>query len=814
MEVLRADLRHALRVVRGAPAFSSAVILCLAFGIGASTTVFSWMEGLVLRPLPAVHDVERLVTIRWDAPPTGLVVSYPDYRDWRDRTQSLTGLAALNLHLFGVRTDPRSPSSAVLPVYGVFVTGNYFDVVGVRVARGRTFRAADESPASGTVAIVSYRFWQVYLAGAEDAIGREITVNGRPATIVGIVPPSFGGTHAGVSFDIWVPATRRVTLIPSERDRLEAREVRWLDLIGRLRPGSTITEATAEFAEIGRQSSRTFPENRGRSVRVQPLDIGSASQLTSLFASLVGITALVLLIVCSNIANLLVVRGTARRAEISLRLSLGATRARIIRQLMTENLLLAVAGAAVGVLLAAWGRGMITGIMPVTSVPLSFQTPLDIRVLTFVAVVTCSALLLFGLWPAIACAQVTLAGSLTGGGRGTRHPGFRLRAALVVTQVALCVVALVCTGLFLRRADYVRRLDTGFSDPARVLLLQTEMSLAGRGDLAAWQRTLDDIITRVRELPGVRAASLATFVPLGFVGYTAVDVQVEGYTPGDGESMRYLVNGVSPDYFATMGIPIRQGRPITAEDTSDRPDVAVVNEAFVRRFWKDQFPIGRRMTFDGRQLTVVGVAADGKYDYKQIDAPTPPLIYYAVRQSPSGFVTLHVRTAGNPSALIASVRGAVGAVDPLIPLLAPVTLKDYASLPMFPSQLGVAVLGVLSTAAVLLSAMGLYGLIAYSVAQRRRETGIRLALGAPPPQILGMFLREAVLLTAAGTVVGTGTSLVAATILRSQLPYLPAPDVTSLLAPCAVLALVGSIAGVVPARRAARMNAVELLKVE
>ena len=814
MDGLRGDLKFAVSSLRRSPAVAAAIVLCLSFGIGASTTVFSWMEGLVLRPLPAVKDVDRLVTIRWAAGSSGLAVSYPDYRDWRDDSQSLSGLAASNLYLFGVRTDGGAAAADIPPIYGVFATANYFDVLGVSAIRGRTFQSADDSPSTATVAIVSYRFWQEYLAGAADVIGRQIRVNGRSATVVGVVPPDFGGTLAGVSFDLWVPAAKRAQLVPSDPDWLESRKDRWLEPVGRLRPGVALGQAAAEFRQIGVRAAATFAENRGRSISVEALDIGVAKQLTSLFASLIALTAIVILIVCSNIANLLLVRGASRTREISLRLALGATRGRVIRQLMTENLLLAFAGSSLGVLMASWGRGLVARLLPTTSVPLSFHTPLDLRVLAFVVVVTCVAAIVFGLAPALASSQVHLSGVLNAGGRGTRQLRPRLRAGLVVAQFALCIVALLCTELFMRRADYVRGLDRGFADPGHVLLVQTELSLTGRSDLADWQRTLDRIADAVRRLPGVRSASLATFVPLGFVGYTGADVEVKGYTPNEGELMRFLVNGVAPDYFEVMGIPIREGRAIADEDRPDRPRSAVVNEAFVRRFWRGTSPIGRELLMGGRKLTVVGVAKDGKYDYKAIDSPPSPLIYYALRQSPAAFVTLHVRTQGDPLALISPVRSAIASVDPLVPLLAPVSLDEYASLPMFPSRVGVAVLSVLGVAALLLAAMGLYGLIAYGVTLRSREIGVRLALGASPAHVLGIFLRETAILSVTGIVVGLVFAFAAAVMLRSQLPYLPTPNVVSLSVPAGLLGVVALVAGFVPARRSTLIHPATTLRAD
>jgi predicted permease len=569
-----------------------------------------------------------------------------------------------------------------------------------------------------------------------------------------------------------------------------------------------------ELTALGRRMADRFVESRGRTLDVGPLDTGSAAQLRPLFASLIALTSIVLVLVCSNVANLLLVRGASRIREVGLRFALGATRARMVLQLMLENTMLAAGGALAGVGFAAWGRAWLVGLLPTTTVPIDVQAPLDARVLRFVVAVTAATVVGFGLLPAFVTSRVRVTAALAAGASRFLPARGRIRAWLVVGQVALCLATLVSTTLFLRRARYEQALDRGFADPAHVLLIQTEASLAGYGHLTRWQSTLDDVADRVRRAPGVRSATWATFVPLGYVGYTRRDVEVEAYTPREDEAMRVLVNGVGPGYFDLMGIPIRLGRAISEDDRPDQPAAAVVNEAFVRRFWPDVSPVGRRLKLGDRALTVVGVAKDGRYDYRAIDNPAEPLVYYALRQSPGRFVTLHVRTGPPALSVAPAARDAIRGVDPHFATLSPISLEEYTAMPLAPARLGVTFLTILGLSALILSAMGLQAIVAYGVAVRAREIGIRVALGASPRQVAGVFVRQALVLTAGGISAGLVVTTVIVAILRHQLSYLPIPDPGSIVGPCLLLATVGLVSGYLPARRSTRIDPMATLRTE
>jgi predicted permease len=806
------DCRYAFRGLRRSPGLAITIVAFLGFGIGAVTLVHSWQQGLVQHPLPAVPRIDELVTIRSQATNGSIFTSHPEYLDWREQARSVSGLAACSLYLFGVMAAD-APDNVPEPVYGMFVSANFFDVLDVRVPLGRSFRRDDDQPGhDNLVGIVSDRFWKSRLHRRQDVVGHSLRVNGRVLTIVGVAAPGFGGTLAGASFDLWVPLSAYAAVV-ADGEPVASRANRWLDVTGRRQPGIGLAAVREEFAAIGARMAESYAESRNRTIQVGPLDTGTAQQLRPLFTSLVALTGIVLLLVCSNVANLLLVRGSARSREIGVRFALGATRARVVRLLMIENVVLASAGAAAGIGLARWGHATFTRLLPPTTIPLDVPAPIDERTIAFVVVLTSLTVLVFGVVPALMTSRLRITDAL-GGARGATAGRGRLRALLVAAQLALCLTTLVSAMLFLRRAEHVKTLDRGFADPERVLLVQTEAAMSGYRDLRRWQHALDTVAERVGEIPGVRSATWATFVPLGYVGYTRRDVDVEAYTPQPGETMRVLVNGVGPGYFDLMGASIRQGRAIAADDRPGEPFVAVVNETFVRRFWPAASPLGRRVTVAGRPLTVVGVARDGRYDYRAIDEPPPPLVYYALAQQPGRFVTLHVRTEADALSMAPAVRTAIAAVDPQFTSLAPLTLDSYTAAPLIPTNMGLKFLGVLGAAALALSATGLQAIVAYGVAIRRREIGIRLALGASTWQVIGIFLRQTAGLTAAGLLTGLACTAGTVLVLRHQMAYFSSVDRWAVFWPCALLAAAALSAGYLAARRSTAIDPVTTLRTD
>jgi predicted permease len=807
------ELRDALKGLRQSVAVALTIVACLGFGMGSVTLVYSWYEGLIDRPLPAVRRMDGLVTVRARPTTGGTFASLPEYRDWRDQATSLSGLAASTFSLFGVSF---SNDSATEPIYGIYASANYFAVLGVEIPTGRDFRASDDSPSNERLAvIVSDRLWRGHLGERTDVVGLPIQINGQPGTIVGVAPRWFGGTLAGASFDLWVPLSARASLVPSEAAVVESRSHRWLDvIIGRRHSDVTLPQVRDEFAAIASRMVQTYAESRGRTIEVVPLDTGTMQQLRPLFTSVLALTSVVLLIVCSNVANLLLVRGATRVRTIAIRFALGATRAHVVRTLMLENTILAAAGAAVGLALTAVGRYALIEIAPTTTIPLDLEPRPDLRVLVFMVGLTSATVLLFGVLPAIMTTRVRITEALAGQTRGITIGRTRVRNVLVSAQFALSLTTLVGGTLFLKRAQTIEALDRGFADPARVLLIQSESALAGYLDLLRWERTQEVIADRVRNVPGVRSATWATFVPLGFVGYTRPEVEVEGYTPRVGESMRVLVSGVGDGYFDLMGVPILEGRPIGAVDSRGRSPVAVVNEAFTRRFWGAVSPLGRRITIVDRTLTVVGVAKNGRYDYRVVDESPEPIVYYSIAQTPGRYAALHVRTDARALASAPAIRRAILAVDPGFTTLAPISLEDYVAGPLMPLRMGLTFLGVLGFASLVLSAMGLQAIVAYGVTVRTREIGIRLTLGASQMDVAGIFLRQTIVMTGAGVAGGLACAAAIMPVLQQRVGYLGTIDHVSIVWPVGLLTVVGLAAGYVTAWGAARVDPAHTLRSE
>ena len=821
------DLRFACRQLRRSPGFAAAIVLSLGFGIGASATVFSWMEGLVLRPFPAVQGVDRLISVRPERR-NGFGISIPELEDWRSRAHTVSELTAISLAFFAVRTQGAATAGAGYPVYGAYVSANYFDLLGVRAASGRVFRRDEDLVGAAPVAVISDALWRQQLGGSSDVVGQTIRANGYPVRVIGVAPPNFAGTVAGAKFDLWLPLSARPLLVPAEADRWRQRDFRWLDVIGRLTPGASVREAHAEFTALGRWQASEFAENRGRGAQATPLDIGTAKELEPLLLALVVITGLVILLICANVANLLLARAAARHRELAVRLAIGASRWALVRQLMVESTLLAGAGALIGSGIAASGQKLLGALTPTSSVTLGAQSGLDANFVVFIVAITTGAVLAFGLAPALIGSRLSLSDTLKYGARSIGVRNSRLRGWLVVAQFAFALSSLVCAALVLKRDRLVRAMDFGLREPESVLLVQMEQTTSGYADARVWERTVDLALARVAAVPGVRAATFASFVPLGFVGYARRPVSLSGRESDatarrsqpfgsvfdSNGSNRVLLSAVAPGYFALMRIPIRAGRAIDEDDRRGRQRVAVVNEAFASRYFERESPLGKMFVLDGDSLAIVGVAANGKYDYRTIDEPSEPLVYYAWKQAPHNFVTIHVRSAGDALALSSAVRAAILSVDPNIMLLAPVTLAEYASVPFFPSRSAVIVLSILSSAALLLASMGLFSVIAYGVAVRTREVGIRMALGASRSRVVGLFMGASVRLIAVGTATGVASAAIFTLTLRSQVTQLPRPDLDEFLVPAIVLALAAIAAGLIPSFRAASIDPANTLREE
>jgi predicted permease len=798
------DLRFGIRGLRKHPGLTLVAILSLGLGIGANTTVFTWMNAFVLRPLPAVPDFDQLVHVATRAPNgDGWSVSYLSLRDWRAATRSMD-LAASSFDQFGMKGE----GQGVERVWGGLVSGNYFDVLRLRPVIGRLLTPADEAQRS-PVAVLGFAFWQQRFGGDSAVLGRPLTLNGQTLTVVGVAPPRFGGTTIGLRWDCFMPVT--LVQLLGNRDNLDHRDWQWLDATGRLRPGFSRAQAQAELdGVVKRIAAETNDDDSRNGAIVKPVsDDGAASFLKPVFIALIGVTAVVLLIACANVANLLLARAIARRREIGIRLALGANRLRLIRQLMTESLGLGVLAGLVGMVVAFWARDLFSALIPPSPFPIALDLRVDGRVLLFAFAVTILTALAFGLVPALQSSDADLVGTLkdTIGGAPARRA--RMQSALVVGQVALALVTLICGGLFVRSLDAARRADLGVRGPEHTLLVTTDLRLAGIPDSARKATTLA-LLQRVRAVPGVEAASLTMSVPLGFGGYSSQGTEPEGYAKQPHESMAIVYDRVGSDFFRAMGVPIVRGRAFEDAEVESGRDVVIVNEQFAKHFWPGLEPLGRRVRTGGRDRVVVGVAKQGKY---QSLTESPEAYMYLPEVGIAQF-DLVVRSAGDPRALVPAVRAAVRATSADLPFLDVRTFAEHMQAAFFTEKLGASMLAGLGSIALLLCAIGIYGVMSYVVSQRTREIGVRVALGAARRDVLGLVVGRAMRLAGVGMVIGLVAAMGAAQLLRSQLVGIGPRDPLTFVVIGVTMALVAAVAAWLPARRASRVDPMVALRYE
>ena len=802
------DLRFALRALRKNLAFTAVAVLTLGLGVGASTTIYTWLQAMVLRPFPLVREPDRLVLMstrspggeRWN-------VSYPDLVDLRRESRTLKGIVGYSFEQVSLRIGEEPAERA----WSQSVTANYFDVLGIRPALGRLFRADEDSvPGAAPIAVLGYVYWQRHFAADAGVVGRTVSLNGHPFTIVGVAPARFGSHVVGVREDLWVPASMDA-LLTTSGGRLTDRGLRSYHAFGRLAEGATLLQVQRELRAIGARQAATYREDENLAFQAEPFGADGPSAWFGpiLFAAL-GLTGVVLLIACANVANLFLSRAVDRRKEMAIRLALGARRAQIVRLLLVESLVVALLSGSLGLLLAAWGSDLLSAVIPVVPVPIDLTMHLDASAVGFTFIVSLVTVFAFGLLPALDASRPQLVAALKDspgvgiGGRG------QLRAALVVAQVALSVVALVSGGLFLRSLGAARSSALGFRDPEHVLLIDMDLHLAGYTRTAGWvfHRQL---LERVAALPGVRSASLAEFVPLGFGGAPFALAEVDGYSPRRGEDMSVQDQRVAPGYFATMGTRLLHGRDFAANDDSAAAPVIVVNDAFARRYWpRAADAIGRRVKVKGEWRSVVGVVATAPYN--KLAEPELPFLFFPFAQRYGDAFTLHVRTTGDPHALIEPARRLVTAMDVNVPFLDARTLRDHMGGALLVQRMGASMLGMLGALALLLSSMGIYSVVAYTVSQRARELGIRTALGAGRRDILELVVGDGMRVVLVGIGVGVLAAFGVAILLRSQLYGIGAADPVTFVGITLLIALVALVANYVPARRAARVSPLVALR--
>ncbi len=811
MDSLRQDIRFALRSFARQPALTAIAVLSLGLGIGATATVFTWLQGMVVNPLPAIPDWDRLVVAYHRAPEGGITkaVSWPDLQDWRAGARS-ADLAAWDMMPVGLR-DGSGPTERA---WTFLVSGNYFEDLRVRAAFGRVLRMQDEQQRA-SVAVLGHDYWRRRFAGDSGVIGRSITLNGSAFTIVGVAAPRFGGSYIGLNLNMYVPMTAFAVLTADGAELLQDRQRRSLEVIGRLKPGATAEQASAELDPLARRAAAAagVVQPLGALVRLHST-VDAPGAMRPMLTALLVVAGLVLLIACANVANLLLARAMARRREVAVRLAVGASRGRLVRQLLTESLALAAMAGVVGMVLTFWGRDAMLALLPAVPFPVGLNFEIDGRVVTFATLVTAATAMAFGLVPALQASRPELVPTLKdeiGDGSGGRG---RLQGALVAMQVALSVVTLVAAGLFVRTLDQVRDIDTGMTGLDRVLLVGTDLRLAGTTGDSVPVAVARELLERVRALPGVEAASAARSIPLSPSALPTMTVRVEGYVPRPDEDMSVGDNVVSAGYLRTLGIRLLEGRAIGDADLADDAPVAVVNEAFARRFLAGRSAVGARISMDGGDwLSVVGVVATGKYnDYTE--APTPVVLRpFSARSAPPAF-TLHVRAAGDAAALTAAVRGVFAEVGGDLPFLDPRDMAAYTTIPYWPQQVGAILLAAVGLLALLLAAVGIYGSMAYAVSRRVREIGVRVALGAARGQVVRLVLGRGLRLTALGLAIGLAGALAVGQALRAQLYGVSPQDPVTLAGVGLLLMAVALAACAVPARRAARVDPMVALRSE
>ena len=838
------DLRQAVRALGRTPGFTLVAVLALALGIGATTSIFTLVNAILLRPLPVAHP-EELIVVGDPAmvlgmsfgPPRTDLLSAPLYRDLRDRSRTVSGLFAAGsagrLDVVIPDSGRAAAAGAAEPEHprGRMVSGNYFAVLGVPAVAGRTFTMAeDRAPGSGPVAVISHDYWARRFGLAREAIGQTILVNRQPITIIGVAPREFVGEVVGGATDLWFPLTMQPLVMPG-RELLDNRFAHWLLLMGRLRPGATLAQATAEFNGLARQAitaAATTPQEQAylpQALR-EPMPVrAGGTGLSRLredyrgpLAVLMAATGLVLLIVCANVANLLLARAAARQTEIGVRLALGAGHGRLVRQLLTESLALGVAGGAVGVLLAWWGSSLLLRLAARGDTPLPLETTPDLRVLGFAALLSLGTTILFGVLPALRATRMELAstlraharglsGSLMGGGGGRLGLG----KLLVVAQVALSLVLLVGAGLLVRSARNLQGADVGM---ARDELLVVEVDLRTGGvEEARSLGLVRDLAERVGRLPGVRAV---TYSQNGiFTGAEANRVvQVSGFAARAEEDSILNTDLVGPGYFTAIGARIVRGREIGPRDARGAAPVAVINESMARYHFAGRDPVGQRLQEDSTSYEIVGVAAD----FRNQSLREPPRRRYytamAQQQGGPGHVVLEVRTAGDPARVANVVRREITAADARVRVLSATPLTVLMRESIAQERLVARLATVAGGMALVLAALGLYGVMTYTIVRRTSEFGLRMALGARPGDVTRMVLRETMVLFAVGAVVGIPAALGAVRLIESQLVGVGVLDPVTLLVSLAVLGGSALFAGYRPASLAARVTPQEALRRE
>jgi len=805
------DLRYGFRQLRRSPGFSALAVLCLTLGIGANTAVFSWVEGILFRPYPLVAHQQRLFAVAGTVPGKRIeLLSWPDFLDLR-RSCTLCEESFVTK----ITGSTLSVGDHAETTTGSIVSANYFDAIGVRPVLGRSFEPREEVGSdSHPVVVISYQLWRKRFKGDSEIIGKTQRFNNVPHTIIGVAPEGFYGTFVGWAMQFWVPASMEESF-ESGGYKLDDRGARWIEAYVRLKPGVTRTQAQQEISAIAARLETNYPAtNRGRGIGLWPLwqtPFNNAGTLLPTLEVMAAVVALVLLIACANVGNLLLVRSFARRHELSVRLAMGASRVRLLKQLLTEGLILSALGTAGGLLAGYWCRHALVLLLPARSgVAMYLPGEIDGRVMSWSAGICLIVTLIVGLIPAFQTRNLDLAGPLKAEASGVVGARGRawMRSGLVVLQVCLSFILVVGAALLLESLGKIRTTSPGFTTTS---VVTTGVSLVAAGyDVPRAKIFQDELIDRLSALPGVESVAFARVTPLGYGTYSSTPIAVDGYQPPPEEQPAIEYNQVSPGYFATLGIPLPSGREFARADDENAPLVAIVNRTMMTRYWGGQDPIGRRLQVNGRWARVVGVAADSKYESMR---ETPrPFFYVPLRQDFVRGPALYIRTNQPLPNMLAALVREVHALDANLALYEMITLQEQVNRSTSPQLVAVTLVSILGGLALLLAGVGLYGVMSYAVAQSARELGLRMALGAGAANLLRLVISRGLQLTAGGVLFGAVTAL-ALTRLLGKLLYNVSPhDPWVFASALAVMTMTAVSACLLPAWRAARTDPARVLR--
>jgi predicted permease len=810
MQTIWQDLRYGARTWLKKPGFTLIAVITLSLGIGANTAIFSLVNAALLRPLP-VDRPEQLVSLN-NVALNLPAVSYPNYRDFRDRNNSFSGMMVYRYRALGLSVNGVNER-----IWGYLASGNYFEVLGVKPALGRFFTAEDDkAPGAHPVAVITYDCWQKRFAGDPQVIGRNVIVNGGAFTIIGVAPQGFYGSEIIYRPEIWFP-TMMQARIEGSRSILEERDNPRFFLQGRLKPGVTARQAEAELNAIAAQLAREFPEeNEGMAIALSPPGlIGSRFRgpVIGYSGVLMAVVGLVLLLACVNLANLLLARATERRKEIAVRLAIGASRRRLVRQLLTESVLLSTLGGALGLLLAYWLVDAMVAFKPPIDIPLPIELHIDGRVLLFTLIVSALTGLIFGLLPALQSTKPDLVPALKDEASLGGYRRSWLRNGLVVSQVSLSLLLLICAGLALRGLQRAQSLDPGLT-PQNALEFSYDLSIQGYDGPRAREFNLR-LLERVRALPGLQYAGLTSTMPLS-LNTGDSPIHVEGQPEQRGANVPSAMrSSASPGFLSALGSRLSQGRDFTEQDGESNRSVAIVNETFARRFWPGQSALGKRFSSEGSAgpwIEVVGVIQDGKY--LSLSEEATPFVYFNLNPAARRDLTMVVRTAGEPQSAMAAIRREFQQLDATLPLYNVQTMVEHMAVPLLQARVAAMLLGGFGLLALALAAIGIFGVMSYAVTQRTREIGIRVALGAQAGGIFKLVVGQGLKLTALGLGVGLACAFAGTRLMSDFLYGVSALDIITFAGVSSLLALVALLACYIPARRAMRVDPMVALRRE